>query len=442
MKTYNIAIIGAGPSGYFTAQAFQNQESKDLIFNVDLFERLPTPWGLVRSGVAPDHQKIKDISKVFEKIAEHKNFRLFANINVGIDIELSQLQEEYDAVVLATGASDGKRLNIPGEQLKNVFSSAEFVPWYNAHPEFGNLEVDLNIKRAVIIGGGNVALDVARVLLKDPKMLATTDINIRSQTLLENSKIREVVICTRRGPEHSSFTSLELRNLINLPNIQVKFDKKEIRSAMKRINRNTNDLDIRKKIEIMNGVAKLDTVSNEKLLSFRFLHEPINFVGIKKVTGVQFSIKEIKNESISSLNMTKTINCGMVITAIGYEPNPLKSVEVINGKLINSQGKIIGNLFCVGWAKRGSTGVIGTNKKDAQIVVESILKSLTKPKRSSAISKSFFRNIDYVSQRGWQKINERELTRGRELGKVRFKETSKRLLINWSKSNDPLDRNY
>ena len=175
MSAYKIAIVGAGPAGYFTAQAFQNAQTDELTFNIDMIERLPTPWGLVRSGVAPDHPKIKTVSKVFEKIAKTEGFRLFANVELGKDISLKDLRERYDAVVLATGSSKGRKLGIPGEELPNCISAAEFVPWYNAHPDYVNVSVDLNCDTAVVIGAGNVAMDIARMWAITPSELDSTD---------------------------------------------------------------------------------------------------------------------------------------------------------------------------------------------------------------------------------------------------------------------------
>ena len=175
MPAYKVAIVGAGPAGYFTAQAFQNAQTEDLTFTIDMIERLPTPWGLVRSGVAPDHPKIKTVSKVFEKIAKTEGFRLFANVELGKDVSLKDLRERYDAVVLATGSPKGRKLGIPGEELVNCISAAEFVPWYNAHPDYVDVDVDFNCDTAVIIGAGNVAMDVARLLAIDPSELDPTD---------------------------------------------------------------------------------------------------------------------------------------------------------------------------------------------------------------------------------------------------------------------------
>ena len=207
MPTYKIAIVGAGPAGYFTGQAFQKAQNEETSFSIDMIERLPTPWGLVRSGVAPDHPKIKTVSKVFEKIAKEPDFRLFANVEVGKDVSLKDLRDQYDAVVLATGASKGRKLGIPGEDLSNSLSAADFVPWYNSHPDYVDLEVDLSSDTAVVIGAGNVAMDVARILAIDPTELDPTDIANHAHNKLKQSNIRTVIICGRRGPEHAAFTA-------------------------------------------------------------------------------------------------------------------------------------------------------------------------------------------------------------------------------------------
>ena len=213
MKTFKIAIVGAGPAGYFTALALQNSCNDERNFKIDLIERLPTPWGLVRSGVAPDHPKIKTVSKVFEKVASDPNFRLFGNVELGRDIKLDDLQEKYDAVVLCTGSSIGKKLGIPGENLTNYFSAADFVPWYNGHPDYENLEINLNGKVAIVIGAGNVAMDCARMLALEPTELDPTDTADRAMEFFHRSSIRKVYIAGRRGPEHAAFTAPELREL-------------------------------------------------------------------------------------------------------------------------------------------------------------------------------------------------------------------------------------
>ena len=209
MKSYKIAIVGAGPAGYFAAQALQNLASDKLSFSIDMIERLPTPWGLVRSGVAPDHPKIKSVSKVFEKIATTPGFRLFANVELGTDLTIEQLRESYDAVVVATGSPKGKKLGIPGEDLPGSLSAATFVPWYNAHPDFKDESIDFSSHTAVVIGAGNVAMDVARILALEPSELDPTDTADHAIDALKKSEIRTVILSARRGPEHAAFTSPE-----------------------------------------------------------------------------------------------------------------------------------------------------------------------------------------------------------------------------------------
>lgn len=231
---FKVAIIGAGPSGYFLAQALQSLQDSNTAFSIDMIERLPTPWGLVRSGVAPDHQKIKGVSKVFEKIAANEDFRFFGNVELGVDISLTELEEIYDAVVIASGSAVGNKLGIPGEDLANSISAADFVPWYNSHPDFKNLEVDLMCREAVVVGAGNVAIDVARILAIDPKELDSTDIAQYALDQLHASTIRNVHIFGRRGAEHASFTTPELRDLLKLEKTDVRIDQKAIYEAQKR----------------------------------------------------------------------------------------------------------------------------------------------------------------------------------------------------------------
>ena len=259
MSAYKIAIVGAGPAGYFTAQALQNAQTDELTFTIDMIERLPTPWGLVRSGVAPDHPKIKTVSKVFEKIAKESGFRLFANVELGKDISLKDLRDQYDAVVLATGSAAGRKLGIAGEDLENVLSSADFVPWYNAHPDFTNVEVDLNTDTAVVIGAGNVAMDIARMLAINPSELDATDTAEHALTKLKQSNIRCVIICGRRGPEHAAFTAPELRDLPKLKNTDVYIDAYQINQAASRIEQlGEVEKDLRNNLEAMRLIAGHD----------------------------------------------------------------------------------------------------------------------------------------------------------------------------------------
>ena len=431
MNTYNISIVGAGPAGYFSAQALQNRENASQEFKIDLYEKLPTPWGLVRSGVAPDHQKIKSVTKVFEKIANHKNFRLFANVELGVDVFLEDLKQNYDAVILATGAFKGKKLNIPGENLKNYFSSSEFVPWYNAHPDFANLDVSLDCERAVVVGAGNVAIDVARILIKDVKELENTDIALHALEKLKINKIKEVIICGRRGPEHAQFTAPELREILNLEGVNIDLDRREIQDAIlrSRVNGAYDEKEIRNNLESMREISETDTKKFEKTLKMRFLLNPLEIVGESTVSKINFNLNIVDKDSVRKTENRLEVDCGLVISAIGYSPFQIDSLRLIQGKFANNDGKIEGNLYVVGWAKRGSNGVIGTNKSDAFAVVDLLVSDLKLPKKITNPEKSIKKSKKIINQAIWEKINKKEIELGVSNDKPRVKFASRFELI-------------
>lgn len=435
MPKYKIAIVGAGPAGYFTAQAFQNAQTNELTFTIDMIERLPTPWGLVRSGVAPDHAKIKTVSKVFEKIAKENNFRLFANVELGKDIFLKDLKEQYDAVILATGSTKGRKLGIKGENLKNVLSSAVFVPWYNAHPDFTNIEVDLDTETAVVIGTGNVAMDVARILAIDPSELDSTDIAEQALVKLKKSKIRRVIIFGRRGPEHASFTVPELRDLSKLENTDVYIDAEQINHATFRIEQaGETEKDVRNNLEIMRLISRQIKKNFDRKLEIRFLASPIEIKGSGKVSEVIFSVNEINEGKAVATEKTFSIKAGLVITAIGYDVVELKGVKTNNGRIENIAGHVENNLYVTGWAKRGSIGVIGTNKSDSVDVVDLIISNLTKPKVSDGISSLLKSDHEVIDQIAWEKINAAEVISGEIVGKPRIKVADWKRLVSLGKS--------
>ncbi|MTA91529.1 MAG: glutamate synthase subunit beta, partial [Actinobacteria bacterium] len=270
MQNFKVAIVGAGPAGYFAAQALQNLQTDDLQFSIDMIERLPTPWGLVRSGVAPDHPKIKTVAKVFEKIATTGNFRLFGNVELGTDVSIEQLNEMYDAVVIATGSAVGKKLGIPGEDLPGSISAAHFVPWYNAHPDFADFKIDLNCTTAVVIGAGNVAMDVARMLALEPSELDPTDTADHAIAVLKESTIREVVISARRGPEHAAFTSPELRELPKLEHTNVLMAKSDIEAAISRAG-DEIEKDTKSNLDAMLLISEKEATSHDRTMKFQFL---------------------------------------------------------------------------------------------------------------------------------------------------------------------------
>lgn len=435
MLRYRIAIVGAGPSGYFTALAFQNVQKQGVEFAIDLIERLPTPGGLVRSGVAPDHPKIKTVSKVFEKIAHKDGFRLFANVELGKDISLKDLKDQYDVVVLATGASMGRKLLIPGEDLKNSISAADIVPWYNAHPDFAELEVDLSSDTAVVIGAGNVALDVARILAIDPSGLESTDIADHALAKLKQSKIRTVIVCGRRAPEHAAFTPPELRDLSKLENTDVYIDAKQIADAKMRIEKlNGIEKDIQNNIEAMKAISEQRKKGVDRKLEIKFLSSPIEIRGNGKVQEIVFQVNKIEGENLVTTADTYSIKSGLLITAIGYNSNSHPGINLENGRISNIAGHIEHNVYTVGWAKRGATGVIGTNKSDSSDVVDLIIENLKQPKNNEGITTLLKSEHQIINQVGWERINASEVISGEIVGKPRIKVADWKKLISLSMS--------
>jgi ferredoxin/flavodoxin---NADP+ reductase len=414
---YKIAIVGAGPAGYFAAQALQNLATEDRIFEIDMIERLPTPWGLVRSGVAPDHPKIKTVSKVFEKIANTENFRLFANVEVGSEITVAQLQEKYDAVIIATGSSIGKKLGIPGEDLRGSLSAAVFVPWYNAHPDFVGVDTPLDADTAVVIGAGNVAMDVARMLALEPTELDPTDTADHAIDAFKQSNIRKVYISARRGPEHAAFTSPELRELPKLEHTNVVIRKEDIEAAIVRAG-SEPEKDVKSNLDAMLLIAENPKSEHDRTMEFLFEHTPKEILGTDRVEGVVYSTP----------NGDVTIKCGLVITAIGYQAQGIDGVPYENGKVVNTDGRVKDNLYVVGWAKRGPSGVIGTNKSDAAAVIELLASDLKSPKNAGNISELITHQV-VVTQEHWQKINEAEVAAGEAKGKPRVKSVNRAELL-------------
>jgi ferredoxin--NADP+ reductase len=413
-----VAIVGAGPAGYFAAQALQNLADENRSFEIDMIERLPTPWGLVRSGVAPDHPKIKTVAKVFEKIASHETFRLFANVEIGSEISIAQLQEKYDAVIIATGSSLGKSLGIPGENLRGSLSAAVFVPWYNAHPDFVGVDTPLDADTAVVIGAGNVAMDVARMLALEPNELDPTDTADHAIDAFKKSNIRKVYISARRGPEHAAFTSPELRELPKLEHTNVVIDKNDIEAAIVRAG-DGPEKDVKSNLDAMLLIAENPKTEHERTMEFLFQHTPKEILGTDRVEGVVYSTP----------NGDVTIKCGLVITAIGYQAQGIEGVPYENGKVINNDGHVQDNLYVVGWAKRGPSGVIGTNKSDAAAVMQLLTEGLKSPKNAGDISELLTHQV-VVTQENWQKINEAEVAAGEPYGKPRKKSVTREDLLN------------
>jgi ferredoxin--NADP+ reductase len=419
LAKYKIAIVGAGPAGYFAALALQNLQSEELQFSIDMIERLPTPWGLVRSGVAPDHPKIKTVAKVFEKVATAGSFRLFGNVELGTDISVEQLQETYDAVIIATGSALGKKLGIPGEDLPGSISAAEFVPWYNSHPDFADFPVELNNQTAVVIGAGNVAMDVARMLALEPSELDPTDTADHAIEIFKSSSIREVIISARRGPENAAFTSPELRELPKLEHTNVIIEKKDIEAAISRVGSEI-EKDVKSNLDAMLLISEQEPTKHERTMRFQFLATPVEIKGNGHVEEVIFQ-KTGETETFS-------IKTRLVITAIGYEAASIAGVPYANGKVVNSEGHVKENIYVVGWAKRGPSGVIGTNKSDAAEVMKLLVAELKVPKNKQDISE-ILSEKKFISQERWEMINAAEVANGEPFGKPRKKAVKREELL-------------
>jgi ferredoxin--NADP+ reductase len=423
MAHYKVAIVGAGPAGYFAAQALQNLQSDELTFSIDLIERLPTPWGLVRSGVAPDHPKIKTVAKVFEKVATAGNVRLFAHVELGKDISMEDLKARYDAVVIATGSSLGRKLGIPGEDLPGSMSAATFVPWYNAHPDFKDENVDLSTSTAVVIGAGNVAMDVARMLALEPSELDPTDTADHAITAFKSSAVRTVVISARRGAEHAAFTSPELRELPKLEHTNVIIEKCDIAEALERVGEDI-EKDVKSNLDAMALIADQVPAGHERTMKFQFLATPKEIRGDGKVQEVVFT-KTGSDEEFS-------ISCGLVVTAIGYEAEPLDGIPYERGKVVNSEGRVKDNIYVVGWAKRGPSGVIGTNKSDSSDVMKLLVEDLKSPKTAGDITELLGSAV-VVTQSNWEAINAAEVAAGEAKGKPRVKSVTRDELLRMAK---------
>jgi ferredoxin--NADP+ reductase len=380
--------------------------------------------------VAPDHPKIKTVSKVFEKIAKEDGFRLFANVELGKDVLLKDLREAYDAVVLATGSTTGRKLGIKGEDLPNCLSAADFVPWYNAHPDFTDVKVDLDTDTAVVIGAGNVAMDVARMLAIDPAELDPTDTAEYALAVFKSSKIRKVIICGRRGPEHAAFTAPELRDLPKLEHTDVYIDQAQINEANLRVEQMGEvEKDLKNNLEAMRLIAEHSKKGVDRKLEIKFLAAPIEIKGSNKVEEIIFAINEVKNGKVSATDKTFSIKAGLVVTAIGYDCVEYPGVKIENGRIANIAGHVEHNIYVTGWAKRGPVGVIGTNKSDSADVVDLIIDSLKEPKNAAGIEGLLKSGHQIIDQVGWEKINASEVISGELAGKPRIKEVDWKRLI-------------
>lgn len=373
--TPKFAIVGAGPAGFYTAEALNAQCPG---CRIDIIDRLPTPYGLVRSGVAPDHQSTKAIEETFEQIALQPNVRFVGNVEVDRDVSLDELRGFYDAIVLASGSPHDAPLDLPGAHLRGVFGASAFVGWYNAHPDHAALAPDLDHAGAVIIGNGNVAIDVARVLSKPTAVLSASDIAHHALDRLESSRIADTYIVGRRGALDAKFTTAELRELGEIEDVVAVADPGQIPDAV------GDDLPARerrikaKNLECLQAFAKADPASKARRIHLRFNSKPVEILGRDRVEGIRFERTRLVDGQAVGDGTTYDIPCGLVVSAIGYRAKAIGglALSASGDRLVNDEGRIDSQVYVVGWLRRGPSGKIGTNRTDGETIAERIAQDI------------------------------------------------------------------
>jgi ferredoxin--NADP+ reductase len=424
MGALRVAVVGSGPAGFYAAGALL---AADVPVEVDMIERLPTPWGLVRLGVAPDHPKIKSVSRAFERIALQPGFRFFGNVEVGRDIQHGELLDLYDAVVYAVGAQSDRRMGIPGEDLPGSWAATEFVAWYNGHPDFQHLEFDLSNERAVVIGNGNVAVDVARMLALTPEELQPTDTTDAGIHAFVNAGIREIVVVGRRGPAQAAFTTPELQELGELAGADVIVEPSDLEGA------EPHDTNSERNLAVLRDYAAREPEGKPKRLVLRFLLSPVAITGEGRVEAIELARNRLEADAAGALRAIatderETLSTGIVFRSVGYRGVALPDVpfDEDTGTVPNDRGRVAPGVYVAGWIKRGPSGVIGTNKKDASETVQLLLEELgdaPRKGRSAAEVEAVLldRGVQLVVYEGWTSIDELERAAGEPLGRPRVK---------------------
>jgi ferredoxin--NADP+ reductase len=441
-RPLRVAVVGSGPAGFYAAGHLL---SSDVPVEVDMIERLPTPWGLVRLGVAPDHPNIKAVSRVYEKIATRPGFRFLGNVEVGRDLDHDDLRRLYDAVVYSVGAQTDRRLGIPGEDLPGSWAATEFVAWYNGHPDFQDPVFDLSVERAVVVGNGNVAVDVARMLALAEEEIAPTDTTDAAISAILGAEIEEIVMLGRRGPAQASFTTPELKELGELADADVIVDpaELELEPASEPALAETT---VSRNMAVLSEYAERPPAGKRRRLVLRFRVSPVAILGDGKVEAVEIVRNELIADERGSVRAVPTdereiIPCGLVFRSVGYRGIPVLGVPFDEdratmrnegGRVLDDEGKAVPGLYCAGWIKRGPTGIIGTNKKDATETVEHLLddaRAGTLPRTEATADDVDAllaqHDVNVVTYSGWEAIDTLECRRGEPHGRPRSK------LVTW-----------
>jgi ferredoxin--NADP+ reductase len=418
--SHRAAVIGAGPSGFYATEQLLKAG-----FEVDLYELLPTPFGLVRAGVAPDHPKIKSVTRMYEKTAKHEAFRYFGGVELGKDVSREALLERYHVVLYAIGTATDNRLGIPGEDRPGSHSATEFVAWYNGHPDFADHEFDLSATRAVVVGNGNVAIDVARMLVLDPDEVAVTDTADHAVEALTACSVHDVIVLGRRGPAQAAFTTPELRELGELTRADIAVDPFEVDDA-------ALDSAAKRNIDVLREYARRAPSGKERRVELRFLWSPVEILGEGEdgpVTGLRVVKNALVDGRAVPTGEEAVIACGLVLRSIGYRGSPLAGIPFDErrglirndgGRVVDEDGAVQRGEYVVGWVKRGPSGVIGTNKKDAADTVARILEdaeggALNEPTAEPEVPEGA------ITWEGWRAIDEHETAAGEPQGRPRVK---------------------
>ena len=438
-KPLEVAIIGSGPSGYYAAQSLFGSEKK---INITMFDRLPTPYGLVRGGVAPDHQKIKNVIRVYEKISISPGFQFIGNVLVGKDISIDDLRNNFHATIFACGAETDRKLGIPGEDLQGSHTATAFVGWYNGHPDYRDLSFDLSQEIAVVVGQGNVAADVSRILSKTADELKQTDIADHALQQLAESKIKEIHVIGRRGPVQAKFTPEELKEFGELEGCNPVVDSSSLQlneASQKELESPEGRTNV-KNFEVFKDFANRDLTKKNRSCFFRFLEGPIELMGTERLEGILLAknslIGDPFKQRAEKTGETVEQKCGILFRSIGYNGIPIEGVpfDEKEGIFPNDKGRLLDNgsvvngVYVTGWIKRGPSGIIGTNKPDSAETVNCLLEDIEKidgekPGNSGIMKILSEKQIRSVNYDGWKKIDEAEVKRGEPKGKPREKFT-------------------
>lgn len=448
-KPLRVAVIGAGPAGMYAAEALLKGR-EDV--SIDLYDRLPTPFGLVRYGVAPDHQKIKSVTRLYDRTLADPRIRFLGNVEFGRDLTIEDVRKHYHALVIAVGSPTDRRLGIPGEDLEGSLSATEFVAWYNGHPDFADLDVPLDARTAVVVGAGNVAIDVARVLAKSVDELATTDMADHALEQLRRSQVEEIVMVARRGPAEAKFTTKELRELGELTNADIYVREDEMVTPEASLKAIEGDVTAQKNLEVLHEFSQQQPAGKPRKLRIRFLLSPVALEGDRRVERVVLERNRLEDrngyQAAVGTGETETIDAQLVLRSVGYRGTALPSVpfDERRGVIPHSEGRVLDapdgaplpGVYVAGWIKRGPSGVIGTNKADAMETVASLLSddlpevaaADADPAAVDALLEA--RGVTPFPLGSWLALDRAELAEGEARGRPRVKACSVADMVAWA----------